>query len=196
MNRPYTLLVAAALIGFAATADAGVVIGIRTPGILPVSPMIGNPGINLPTSRIPSINVPNIVPTIGELPLPVLPLPTLPFQSALAPAAAAPVSRLAEAAPAPSASRTFNDGFATVHAVAVPLVDADARIGSRRDTVENRLRTRRLVEFVRDTLELDDETTLEDLESAFDGRADEAEKDRPGTVVLPERELEEELGLR
>lgn len=193
MNRPITLLIAAALIGFAANAQAGVV-GIRMPGILPTNPVIGNPaGIILPTSQIPSVVVPNIAPTIGELPLPVLPLPTLPLQSVNA-AAAAPAARLSEAAP--RAARSFNDGFATVHAVAVPLVEADARIGSRRDTVENRLRTRRLVEFVRDTLELDDETTLEDLESAFDGRADETEEDRSGTVVLPERELEEELGLR
>jgi hypothetical protein len=190
MNRQTTILLIAALLGAATAADASVA-RVRIPGAIPVNPMIVNPGGIVPISQIPSINIPNIAPTIGELPLPVLPEPTLPIMETAAPTPVSP-----EAAPAVQLARTTKDGIATAHAVAIPLVSADTGRSSRRDTVENRLRTRRLVEFVRDTLELDEETTLEDLESAFDGRANEAEERGSGTVVLPERELEEELGLR
>jgi len=186
MKNKLTLLLLAILFTAVGQSQAKV-FAVRMPAILPTSPMLIKTGIiSIPNSQIPSINVPNIIPTIGELPLPIISVPTLPAQTA------------AFSAPEHTPVASFH--AARVHAVAVPLVDADAsssRRSEQRDTVENRLRTRRLVEFVRETLELDDETTLEDLESAFDGRATEnVADDNSGTVVLPERELEEELGLR
>jgi hypothetical protein len=185
MKKQITFLVFTAILASAATAQARGIVA-RMPAVIVPAPMLLHPGLIVPTSQIPSINIPNIVPSIGDLPLPVIPTPTLPLQSVQAPAAVF----------AADAPRSFGPA-ARVHAVAVPLLKADAgsnRPAERRDTVENRLRTRRLVEFVRDTLNLDDKTSLDELESAFDGR--KGEDDRAGIVVLPERELEEELGLR
>ncbi len=183
MKNLNNILLSAILLGLASAAQARV-IAVRIPTILPTNPIIIKTNApTIPTSQIPTINIPNIIPTIGELPQPVIPTPTFAAERA-----EQPVVRM----------RTYGHA-ARVHAVPVPLVQADAgsdRKSQRRDTVENRLSTARLVESIANALGLEDATTLEDLESAFDGRADEDTADeKSGIVVLPERELEEELGL-
>ncbi|PCI34602.1 MAG: hypothetical protein COB53_11810 [Elusimicrobia bacterium] len=187
MKHHRLILLLAVLFSFTANAQAKI-FAVRMPAVLPTNPMIiMTNGAMLPISQIPSINVPGIVPTIGELPLPVISPITLPPGAVL---------KAPTAAPALSFSNSFS-----VHAVAVPLVDAGSSLhnrSSRRDTVENRLKTARLVETIRKTLNLDDDaTTLEDLEGAFDGRdSDHTADSQNGPVVLPEHKLEEELGLR